>query len=108
MPTVNIYLTFNGNCRKAFDYYKSVFGGEYQFIGTFADMPPQEGMPPLSEADKDKIMHVSLPISNETTLMGSDSFGNDATVGNNFSISVLANSREEADRLFTALADGAR
>jgi PhnB protein len=43
MATVNVYLTFNGNCREAFDFYKSVFGGEYPYIGTFGEMPPMEG-----------------------------------------------------------------
>ncbi|XZF13333.1 VOC family protein [Chitinophagaceae bacterium MMS25-I14] len=109
MATVNIYLTFNGNCKEAFDFYKSVFGGEYPYIGTFGDMPPQEGMPPVSEADKNKIMHVSLPISKETMLMGSDTGGEWATnykEGNNFSISVNALSREEADKLFGGLSSG--
>lgn len=75
MATVNVYLTFNGNCREAFDFYKSVFGGEYPYIGTFGEMPPQEGKE-MSSEDKDKIMHVSLPISKETMLMGSDTAEN--------------------------------
>ncbi|GAB5524820.1 MAG: VOC family protein [Roseivirga sp.] len=106
MTTINIYLTFNGNCAEAFDFYKSVFGGEYPHVSKFSEMPPQEGMPPLSEADQNKIMHMSLPISKETILMGSDTAGPwaaDYKVGNNFSISVDTDTKEEADRLMAAL-----
>ena len=108
MATVNVYLTFNGNCREAFDFYKSVFGGEYPYIGTFGEMPPQEGKE-MSSEDKDKIMHVSLPISKETMLMGSDTGGewsSSLKVGNNFSISINADSKEEADKLFNGLSEG--
>ncbi|MGQ8335016.1 VOC family protein [Sunxiuqinia sp. A32] len=109
MATVNIYLTFNGNCREAFNFYQSVFGGEFPYVGTYGEMPPQEGMPPLPEDQKDRIMHISLPISKETSLMGSDTGGEWAAnykEGNNFSISVNAESKEEADRIFGALAKG--
>lgn len=104
--TINVYLTFNGNCKEAFDFYKSVFGGDFPQVSTFAEMPPQEGMPPVAEEDKDKIMHVSLPISEETVLMGSDTGGEwakDFKQGNNFSISVNAGSKDEANRIFKAL-----
>ena len=91
MTTVNVYLNFNGNCEDAFNFYKSVFGGEFPYVGRFKDMPPQEGMPPLPKEMEDKIMHVSLPISKETMLMGSDTGGEWApsfVQGNNFSISI--------------------
>lgn len=107
MTTVNIYLTFNGNCREAFEFYRSVFGGDFQYVGTFGEMPPQEGMPPISDDLKDKIMHISLPISKETALMGSDAGGEWAPnlqQGNNFTISVNVDSTKEADRIFNALA----
>lgn len=109
--TVNVYLTFNGDCKEAFDFYKSVFGGDYASISTFGEMPPQEGMPPVSEDEKDRIMHVALPISNETMLMGSDTGGEWAgnfQKGNNFSISVNTASKQEADRIFNALSDGGK
>jgi PhnB protein len=61
MATLNPYLTFNGDCEAAFNFYKSVFGGEFPFIGRFKDMPPMEGKT-MSAADAQKIMHVSLPI----------------------------------------------
>lgn len=110
MATVNAYLTFNGNCEEAFEFYKSVFGGEYPYIGKFKDMPqPDENCAPMSEADGNKIMHVSLPISKETMLMGSDTGGEWASnflQGNNFSISINAESKEEADKLFLGLSAG--
>lgn len=110
MTTVNIYLTFNGNCEEAFNFYKSVFGGEFPYIGRYKDMPPVEGKSVSPEAG-DKIMHVALPISKETMLMGSDKGGEWAasfSQGNNFSISINTDSKEEADRLFNGLSEGGR
>jgi len=109
MATVNVYLTFNGNCREVFNFYKSVFGGEYPYIGTFGEMPPAENCPPMSEEDANKIMHVTLPISKETCLMGSDTGGEWAPTfvqGNNFSININPESKEEADKLFNGLSAG--
>ena len=109
MLSINPYLTFNGNCEEAFNFYKSVFGGEYPYIGRFKDMPPSDGKncPP---EDDNKIMHVSLPIGEGTVLMGSDcpsSYG--AVVqGTNFAISINAKSRDEADRLFKGLSAGGK
>lgn len=106
MTTVNIYLTFDGDCKQAFDFYKSIFGGEFAYVGTFGEMPPQEGMPPLPEEMKNRIMHISLPISKETMLMGSDSggeWGQNLKKGNNFTISVKVDNTDEADRVFNAL-----
>ena len=111
MASVNVYLNFNGNCEEAFNFYKSVFGGEFPYIGRFKDMPPQEGMPPLPADMGNKIMHVSLPISKETMLMGSDTGGEwapDFVQGNNFSISINADNQEEADRLFNELSKGGK
>ena len=111
MATVNVYLTFNGNCMEAFDFYKSVFGGEFPYVGKFGEMPPQKGMPEMSEADKNKIMHISLPISQETMLYGSDTGGEWASnfvEGNNFSLSLNTNSREETEKLFNALSAGGK
>jgi PhnB protein len=108
MATVNAYLNFNGNCEEAFNFYKSAFGLEFQYIGRFKDMPPQEGMP-VSKEMEDRVMHVSLPISKETVLMGSDTGGEWASSfkqGNNFSISINAGSKEEADQLFNNLSQG--
>jgi len=108
MPTVNVYLTFNGNCEEAFNFYKSVFEREFSYIGKFKDMPTADGKP-CPPDDEQKIMHVGLPISQETVLMGSDTTsasGPPVKMGNNFSISVTATSREEADKLFNGLVAG--
>ena len=108
MTTVNVYLTFNGNCEEAFNFYKSVFGGEFAWLGRFKDMPPQDGKTvPASEAEK--IMHVSLPVSKETILMGSDnSSGMEVPLvaGNNFSISITSDSKQSADNFFSKLSAG--
>lgn len=109
MATVNIYLTFNGNCEQAFNFYKSVFGGEFPYVGRFGEMPAGESGQGIGPEDADKIMHISLPISTETILMGSDTggeWGASYQQGNNFSISVNAGDRAEADKLFAGLAEG--
>jgi PhnB protein len=111
MATVNPYLAFKGNCEEAFTFYKSVFGGEFPYIGKFKDMPPMEGCDPISEAEAEKIMHISLPISKETVLMGCDSIasmGKAPNIGNNISIAIATNSQEEADKLFNGLSTGGR
>lgn len=103
--SLNIYLTFDGNCREVFDYYKSIFGGDYMAFETFGNGPPEMK---VADADKDKVMHVSLPVGN-SVLMGSDTvegFGGPVTVGNNFSISVVGHSKEHCDEVFGSLADG--
>lgn len=110
MATINAYLTFDGTCEEAFNFYKSVFGGDFPMVGKFGDMPPQEGMPPISDEVKNRIMHMSLPISAETVLMGSDTMPgiHDHQVGNNISLSINTDSREEADRVFTRLSAGGK
>ena len=107
MATTNTYLTFNGNCEEAFNFYKSVFGGEFTYMGRFGEMPQDESNQ-MPDSEKNRIMHVSLPIG-KSVLMGSDTGGEWATSfkqGNNFSISISAESKDEADRLFNALAEG--
>ena len=102
--TINAYLTFAGECRAAFEFYRSVFGGEFLFMQTFGDGPDDMGVP---EELKDAVMHVSLPIGN-SVLMGSDNApqGPPLAVGNNFSLSVDAESREHADQLLARLSAG--
>lgn len=107
MTKLNIYLNFPGNTEEVFEFYRSIFGGEFTPLVRFKDMPV-EGMN-IPEADQDKIMHVSLPIG-DSTLMGTDaleSLGQSVTPGNNTYVSVHPDSREEADRIFTALSQGA-
>jgi PhnB protein len=110
MATVNVYLNFNGNCEEAFLFYQSVFGGEFAYLGRFKDMP-QDDKNKVDPAMSEKIMHVSLQISKETSLMGSDTGGEWAShfkAGNNFSISINADSKEEANRLFNGLSAGGK
>ena len=109
MATTNTYLNFNGNCEEAFTFYRSVFGGEFDYIGRFGDMPEDENFK-VPEGDKKKVMHISLPIGG-SILMGSDCGSEWApgfVQGNNFSVSVTAQSKEEADRLFNGLAAGGK
>jgi PhnB protein len=108
MATVNPYLIFNGNCEEAFLFYKSVFGGEFPYIGKFGDMPADENTPKLSESDANRVMHVTLPIGKETLLMGSDSntTSGDVKFGHNISISINTDSIAEADKLFNGLSAG--
>lgn len=107
MASINPYLNFNGTCEAAFNHYKSVFGGEFQMLSRFADMPASEE--PIAESDANLIMHVSLPIGTSgNTLMGSDcppSFPN-GVQGNLFNVSVSAESKEEADQVFAGLSEG--
>lgn len=108
MTTINPYLSFNGNCEEAFLFYKSVFGGEFPYVGRFKDMP-QDPEHPLPDAYLDKIMHMSLPISPYTTLMGSDSIEglNQATVfGDNINLMISADSVEEVDGYWSKLVEG--
>ena len=110
MTTINPYLTFNGTCEEAFNFYKSVFGGEFPHVSRYSDMPESPDFP-IEEDQGQKIMHVSLPISEETILMGSDSseaFGNATVIGNNISISINSDSVEETTRVFNTLSAGGR
>ena len=108
MASINPYLIFNGNCEAAFLFYQSVFGGEFPYMGKFKDMPADDNCPPPSTADADRIMHVSLPIGEDTILMGSDSTGQsgDVIIGTNISISINTESTAEADKLFNGLSAG--
>ena len=102
--TLNIYLNFKGNCRDAFEFYKSVFGGEFQIFETFRNGPPDMGIP---EEELDNVMHVSYPIGS-SILMGSDTpdrFG-PTQFGNNFSISHSSTTREETEELFAKMSEG--
>jgi PhnB protein len=109
MATINPYLLFNGNCEEAFLFYQSVFGGEFPYVGKFSDMPADAtGGGSISEEDKNRIMHISLPIGKDSILMGSDSNSASGPVifGGNISISINTESKEEADRLFNGLSAG--
>lgn len=102
--TVSTYLTFDGNCREAFEFYRDVFGSEFEMLSTFGESPDDMG---IAEERKDDVMHVSMRIGT-SILMGSDSApgGPPLAVGNNFSLSVDAESREHADALIARLSEG--
>ncbi len=102
--TVSTYLTFDGNCREAFEFYRDVFGGEFEMLSTFGESPDEMSVP---EELKEAVMHVSLPIGNGV-LMGSDNAPEapPLAVGNNFSLSVEAESRDHADQLLARLSVG--
>ena len=105
--TLNTYLHFNGNCREAFEFYRSVFGGEFAILATFRNGPPDMGVP---EEELDNIMHVSYPIGS-SVLMGSDVpsvFGPPTVMGSNFSISYSTRTKEETDGLFAKISAGGR
>ena len=108
MAAVNPYLNFAGNTEEAFNFYKSVFGGEFAALMRFKDNQECSAM---SESDKERIMHIALPIDNGSILMGTDSLesmGQKLTVGNNFYIALAPDSKEEADRLFNGLSEGGK
>ncbi len=109
MAKVSIYLNFMGNTEEAFNFYKSVFNTEFVTpVMYMKDMPAQPGMPAMTEKDANSVMHVSLPILAGTLLMGTDmleSMGHKLVVGNNVTISLEPDSKEETDRLFKALSE---
>ena len=108
MTKLNPYLSFKGACEEAFNFYKSVFGNEFLFVGRFKDMPENTNYP-VSESEKDKIMHISLPISNETVLYGCDipqPVESSTVVDSNISLSIETDSIEEATRIFNGLSSG--
>ncbi len=112
MAKVSIYLNFPRNTEEAFNFYKSVFKTEFiGNVGRMGDMPPQEGVPPLPEEDKNLIMHVALPLMGDFVLMGTDapeSMGFAVKQGNNMYINLEPDTRAEADRLFAGLSLGGK
>jgi PhnB protein len=110
MSRTSTYLNFTRNTEEAFNFYKSVFGGEFVDgkINRFGEIPAEEGMPPMDEEDKNLVMHVALPILGGHMLMGTDapeSLGFKVNIGNNVYISLHPDSRSEADELFAKLSE---
>ncbi len=106
--TVNPYLNYPGNAEEAFKFYKSVFGGEFSSVQRFKDTPEANR---VSAAERDKIMHIALPIGKGVTLMASDSLesmGQKPSAGNNFSLSIIVDSKQEADQVFEGLSRGGK
>lgn len=107
MPTLVPYLNFDGKTEEAFNFYRSVFGGDFMGEGfmRFGGMPEGDQIP---EEVKNRVMHVTLPVG-DTFLMGSDTmpgYGKEFVQGNNSQIMINPETREEADRLFAELSDG--
>lgn len=105
MENLNPYLTFPGNCEEAFNFYKSVFGGEFLSIGRFSDLPSDEEVI-VPEYKMNKIMHVALPIGSQTILLGSDSdedWSPSVVTGNNVALSITTRTKDDADRIFENL-----
>lgn len=106
MALINVHINFNGNAEEAFNFYKSVFGGEFTKIIRLKDISSAEY--PVAENDANKIMHIALPIG-KNILMGNDvpeSLGHVNENENRSKISISAESREEANQLFSGLSAG--
>lgn len=109
MASVSTYLNFARETEEAFKYYKTIFGGEFGQIMRFGEMPPQPGMPPLPDADKNLLVHIELKILGDHLLMGTDapeSMGFAINKGNNVHVSLSPDSRAESKKLFDALSAG--
>lgn len=108
MKAVNTYLNFPGNTEEAFNFYRSVFGGEFLTVMRFKDIPGDEKIP---DGIEDKIMHIALPLKNGNILMATDTIeemGHKITKGTNFHISIGTDSKVEADQLYAALSEGGK
>lgn len=107
MATINPHINFNGNAEEAFTFYKSVFGGEFERIVRFKDISSPES--PIAEKEHNKIMHIALPIGKCNLLMGNDVpefMGKTNENENRSKIAIVADSKEEADKLFNGLSAG--
>ena len=106
MAHINPHMYFNGNAEEAFHFYKSVFGGEFEMLMRFKDLASPEY--PVAENEENKIMHIALPIGN-SMLMANDvpeSMGRTNENENRSKISISAESKDEADKLFSGLSAG--
>lgn len=109
MALINPYIHFNGNAEEAFTFYKSVFGGEFANVMRYKDLSSPDH--PIAETDANRIMHIALPIGKSNVLMGSDTIETMGRVNekdNRNTISISAESREEADKLFNGLSNGGK
>ena len=110
MAHLSIYLNFNGNAEEAFNHYKQTFGTEFSTpIMRMKDIPAQPGSPQLPESELNKVMHVALPIMGGVQIMATDvleSMGHRLVEGNNVTLSLNPDTKEEADRLYKALCEG--
>lgn len=108
MVTINPYLNFPGTTEEAFNFYKSVFGGEFVTVMRFKDSPESNKVP---EDESEKLMHIALPIGKGNVLMGTDflkSMGHELKEGNSYSLSINTESKDEADKIFNGLSAGGK
>jgi PhnB protein len=106
MATINPYINFNGNAEEAFNFYKSVFGGEFGSIVRFKDLQSAEF--PVSENEANKIMRIVLPIGGSTLIANDvpESMGRVSENENRSKIAVFSETKEEADKIFNGLSEG--
>lgn len=113
MARVSTYLNFPRNTEEAFNFYKSVFGGEFSGggIARFSDIPPSDVAPPVAAGDKNLVMHIELPILSGHILMGTDApetMGFTVNYGNNIHINLEPDTKAETKKLFDALSAGGK
>lgn len=110
MSKTAIYLNFLGKTEEAFEFYRSIFGGEFADpIMRMGEVPQDPGQPEIPDEEKNYVMHVALAITGGTMLMGTDlmpSMGHKLELGNNVSINLMPDTKEEADKLFAGLSAG--
>lgn len=106
MIKLNPYLTFPGNCEEAFEFYRSVFGGEFLYKTRFSDIPSNDEVT-FPEYKMNRIMHIALSVGKDNIIMGGDSdeeWGSEKVqAGNNMSLSITTRNKEDADRFFEGL-----
>lgn len=98
----DIYLTFDGNCEQAMDFYKEVLNGEYQMVMRYADGPPEYNVP----GNEEKIMHVTMTFGDGCELKASDSFHMPIEKGNAYHVSLLADNEAQGETFFNGLSNG--
>lgn len=113
MARTSTYLNFPRSTEEAFNFYKSIFGGEFTRggIARFGDIPAMDGAPPIADADKNLVMHVELAITGGHMLMGTDapeSMGFSVNFGNNMHINLEPDTKAETRKLFAALSAGGK
>lgn len=106
---LSTHVAYNGNCEEAFNFYKSIFGGEFDTVQRNKDIPA-EAASPVKAGEEDKILHISLPIGKNSMLMGCDmpaAFG-EATRSNSFNISISTDSEADTERIYNSLLAGGK
>jgi PhnB protein len=108
MKSINPYLNFKGNAEEAFQFYKTIFGTNITGLQRYGETP---GVSDMSPSDREKVMHIAMPLGKGSILMASDAIGEEnktLNVGNNISLNIEVESQEEADRIFNGLTAGGK